>query len=626
MLKWLKRRTHSAPQIHEGKRVGSLTAASASLKSRSARSIRALSKNQAWQDAAWSYYDVISELHTGTNWLANGVSRATLYVGIPDPNGEGEPDPTDNAAVQDVLEQFFDGQAGHPEMLRRITLHLTIPGETWICGWNTDEGTEWRVASSHELKTSGQILEITPGYGEPAVALTEENSQVFRIWRPHARDGLQADSPTRSTLPICRELRGFDNHIAATTDSRLASAGILIVPASATTTSPGAGAGTDQTGEPFIESLLEDASDGLGDDDSSVRIVPSVARVPDGSVENFKHLTFSTPYDENIQTYRESAIKRMAVGMDMPIEILLGIGDTNHWNAWAIDEAAIKLHIEPMLAIICGAITEQYLRPALQGIVANPNDFVVWYDTSALAQRPNKGPEARELFDRDELSADALRRENGFNDDDAPSDEERKNRLLTKLLLASPDLAANVLPLLGLPPVSAPDFPQVDAVPVPESPAQIESSQPTRNEIPEQPLPESVTAAAQQSPDVISWQITVAEMATIRALEMAGRWMMGRAGRSMWGTLRHVKTCELYSVIPPQSLKESAKDETGQLKYGQMLENAYSALDEALPDSPCIKFTVDSYVRGLIRHQKPHSREKLADMLATAGCIGDSDV
>ena len=64
MRTWWRRKAHKSS--------GSGTIiASASLLSASSRNLRTLTKNQGWQENAWGYYDVVTELHTGANWLEN---------------------------------------------------------------------------------------------------------------------------------------------------------------------------------------------------------------------------------------------------------------------------------------------------------------------------------------------------------------------------------------------------------------------------------------------------------------------------------------------------------------------------------------------------------------------------
>src|SRR3546814_19565748 len=87
--------------------------------------------------------------------------------------------------------------------------------------------------------------------------------------------------------------------------------------------------------------------------------------------------TFHTPFDEETRELREEAIRRLALGQDAPPELLLGVGNMNHWGAWLVQADTINTHVEPPLARFCDAATTQFLRPVLEARgIAEPEDSV----------------------------------------------------------------------------------------------------------------------------------------------------------------------------------------------------------------------------------------------------------
>src|SRR5690606_35796674 len=94
---------------------------------------------------------------------------------------------------------------------------------------------EWRVLSVDELryKTEKTIEVSLAETGGKRTEIPIDDLYVVRSWRPHPRKAWQADSPTRSSLPVLRELVGLTMAIGAQVDSRLAGAGVFIVPDSA---------------------------------------------------------------------------------------------------------------------------------------------------------------------------------------------------------------------------------------------------------------------------------------------------------------------------------------------------------------------------------------------------------
>jgi hypothetical protein len=84
--------------------------------------------------------------------------------------------------------------------------------------------------------------------------------------------------------------------------------------------------------------------------------------------------------------------------------------------------------------MICHALTKGYLVPMLRAesnergedLLRGPNGgrIIMWYDPSEIVQRPDKSAAADEAYDRMEINGVAYRREKGFSESDAPTDED----------------------------------------------------------------------------------------------------------------------------------------------------------------------------------------------------------
>jgi hypothetical protein len=66
----------------------------------------------------------------------------------------------------------------------------------------------------------------------------------------------------------------------------------------------------------------------------------------------------------------------------------------------------------------------------------NGGKIIAWYDTSELTAQPDKSAAAVLLYDRLELSGEALRRDSGFDESDAPTDEELSVMVWKKAITA----------------------------------------------------------------------------------------------------------------------------------------------------------------------------------------------
>ncbi|BCK66460.1 hypothetical protein Srufu_004130 [Streptomyces libani subsp. rufus] len=122
---------------------------------------------------------------------------------------------------------------------------------------------------------------------------------------------------------------------------------------------------------------------------------------------------------------RDDTVGRSAAGLEVPVEILSDVGDVNPWEQWALTSGAIRLGIGPKLATVSYALTQQWLRPALEAEKAK--DWHRWlarFYTASLRVRTTRSETAVRAYDRGVISAEAFCRETGFDDADKPTEEE----------------------------------------------------------------------------------------------------------------------------------------------------------------------------------------------------------
>jgi hypothetical protein len=641
-----RRPKHVVTAKGETRPAGTATVASAALISK--ERVRSVMGARAdWQADAWELYDSVPELRFGVSWIANACSRARLYVGRIDPDGSSEPIPVDSdfdsdsfvdqgLSVQDVtnllapLEELGGGQLGQSEMLRRLSIHLNIPGESYLIGFDDPETNErrWLVASSDEIKSSGSGIKVQmPDIANHEIEIDPERSTILRIWRPHPRLGYQADSPLVALRQALRELIDLSSHITATAESRLAGAGVLFVPDELTTPAPAQSDGTNPLhADPFTAALIEAMAAPLKNRDSASAVVPLVVRGPAEAGKSLQHISFSTEFDARAKELRESAIRRVATGMDMPPEVLLGMGDSNHWSAWQVEESAIKLHIEPLLGLICDALTAHFFQPVLKKMgFAAAESFAIWYDTTDLTLRPNRGPEALEAFQLGLIGSAPTRREMGFADEDAPTDEERNRSLIIQIVGAAPTLAPSLLPLIG---IRIPETEAAAAVAdaVVENPDAAVDSAGTTPGLPTATTPRAIGQAPAQAPSSpatnagrnnppsqqaaatsrkaiegnTAWRNRCLDMAVRRALERAGNFLLSNQSRG--ARLQ-------YKEIPLSEIHLHLHAEATQLD--RALHNAYREFHAATPGEECLHLAVDHYVRALLLAREEHHPEYL---------------
>ena len=621
-----------------------------------------LSRRKSWQEEAWDLYDQVPELRFGLEWLAAACSSVRFFPGRIDPDGSTdvarlEDDDPDMEALRQPLVELFGSTVGQGEMIRRLVAHFSVPGESFLVGFDDPEQEDrrrWIVLSREEISPgilgTGQVEIMLPDRpGRLPLNLDDGDAVMIRLWRPHPRIAMDPDSALIPLRGVLREILSLSASISAASDSRLAGAGILAVPDEITTPDARQSEGDVNPihPDPFCAALITAMITPLKDRNSASAVAPMVVRGPADAIDKIKHLTFTTPFAERVVELRDAALRRMAIGLDLPAEVILGMGDVNHWGSWQIESQALKIAVSPLMGMLCEAITTQYYRPGLQALgVEDVESYAVGFDLSALAVNPNRGPDAQAAHDRLILSDASLLRALGFDEEDQPDDEEYRRRLAEKLVLGNAQLAPYLLPMLGLhvPGITqltqpAPTVqitrtdeaddtgeadvqddrqpPDADRQPDdPDQPPSAPASLPgqRRRELTAAVLPDqdpdlmaqAVLAAHQQA---IEWKITALEVGVLRALERAGNWLLSAYGRTYRGQLMDVPLHAIHTRLPAQ---DNWLD--------KILENGYRELTASLADQPCLIETVDQYVRALLLAQIPHEREYLATALDQAGC------
>ena len=455
----------------------SLTASATRIKGE--RISRSVAAPSSWQGDAWDMYDLVGEERFLASTIAGRLAQARLYVAMDGQSLADDAVVVEDDGLESIIDSIGDSATGRAQILHRLAVNLFVAGEGWLVGIPPEllpealggermAGTvqdtrapgygsglgdtsldelEWRVLSVSEVSSeSGDVLLSLGDADEERVRCQPEDVYLIRVWRPHPRRWWEADSPTRACLPILRELVGLTMHISAQIDSRLAGAGLLVVPQSASDAIRRS-AGTDEADEqdPFVDALMEAMTEPIADRDAASAVVPLVVTVPDEVSDKFHHMTFATGLDDAAKDMRDEAIRRLALAQDAPPELLLGTGGMNHWGAWLVREDVVTTHIEPPLALICEALTSQFLWPVLESMGYSEEDarrFSVAYDVSHLVARPNRSDEALALHTAGVVSDATLREAAGFDESDAPAGGPRAAavRMAVAMVTKSPAL------------------------------------------------------------------------------------------------------------------------------------------------------------------------------------------
>jgi hypothetical protein len=269
-------------------------------------------------------------------------------------------------------------------------------------------------------------------------------------------------------------------------------------------------------------------------------------------INKVEHLKFDNQITDTNIKLRNDAIHRLALGLDVSPERMLGLGSsTNHWSAWAIGDTDVQLHIAPVMETVCAAITEQVFRNVLLREGIDPSNYIVWYDASQLTVDPDKTHSATDAFDRGVINAEAYRAYLGL-DADAGYDFDSLDGWKVwaqDQVSKDPKVFAEFLPLLDAKVQSAVPDPAPIAPPpngVDEKPGRSDTTN-TGNQ------PKTATNAPGENQGKRGRKQDVAQAAIIevmvaRALELAGK---RRRTRSNTDRLVGLRPHQFHRVMEP---------------------------------------------------------------------------
>ena len=581
----------------------------------------------SWQTEVWRLYDVIGELRFLADWIGSACSRVRIYVAEVDENGRVQKEVTDKK-IAGLADTLFGGPTQKQEAIRLLAINLTLVGDAYIIGRGTDDPTsdEWFVLSCSELKRyarTGQV-EMTNYFGEPE-KLNPETDMIIRVWTPHPRRTMWAQSPTRAAMPMLWEIERLTRYVFSQIDSRLVSAGLLPIPKEISFPDddadiPGA--------EGLSQALMRAGSRSLKGEGTAAGVIPMMVEMPLEALGKIELVQFGSELSGQAMDLRTEALRRFATAMDIDPSILSGAGEANHWGAWQIMEGQIKVHIEPLMTRMCDGITKGYLKPALKSIKVDPDKYIFWYDTAPLVVRPERGKEAREMYKEGIVSRETTIMLNDLKLSDIPDDEEDNRLFVRELMLRDANLfqIPAVRKLAGisdelLPPDTVfppqggagpppPPAPPTGITSVPGQSLPVDSQAQNAPGGPPPAAPTGLAASASVAPINL---FVIANATVLRAMELAGKRLAGNQHR-------HQFACPAYEFHT--KIKVSGDEQVARLLNGAWdhLTVLAEQVDPTL-DVTGLKAALDQYCSTLLTRGIPHRVELLGEYLHKSGFL-----
>ncbi len=408
-----------------------------------------------WQRQAWQFFDDLEAISYPATYVSNALSRLRLAPALrPDPreapvlvDPDGDDDlelsESDRAALLATVDRLGAGDQPITEIQRLISLNLFIPGDGYLVGYQSpDTGSEvWDVLSVEELILNpngrGYARRRLQEGGPTSIEALPDTAFICRVYQRHPRFSGWAHSSMRAVLELCDELRMLTDSIRASASSRIP-AGVMFLTHGMMGSPPDEtqiGQQDEAQNNPVIQRTIEHFETPIKNRKSASAVVPLIMVGEEHDIAAAHIWEPNRAIDSVAAAQRAELISRIAIGLDVPAEILTGKVDLNHWTAWQVSEETFKYHLEPSAHVMVNALTTGYFRPHLAQMgVADTQKYFIWYDSSDLISHPDRSKDAADAYDRFELSGDSLRRYKNFSEQDAPDEEELAERARRELL------------------------------------------------------------------------------------------------------------------------------------------------------------------------------------------------
>lgn len=407
---------------------------------------------QTWQKQAWGYYKTLGEIHYGAGFYARMLSGIRIFIEERDATGEWVESTNESYVAQ--IERLENARGGMGALQASHGVLTFVQGESMLSCTLESLGEDffgepilssegkpfeevWEMLSSAELSYSKQQKEYKRKRGIngkietfPETDPDDPQPGTMMAYRFYHRDpefSGMADSSMRAVLADCEELLLLKQSIRNTARNRGAGNGILMLPSSM------GGQEVDQSDGTKVpknaKMIYEALTAPIADEQSAHAVAPVIMFAPEGvTSQTAFHIDLRGAALYRETGLRDECIRRLAIGLDMPPEALMGTAGVNHWTAWQISDAAWTNHGAPVAREFVEQLTSALLAPVAREIGADPKDVRVWYDPTAVVEDPDRNRAAAEAHDRLAISDEAYREATGWEEDDAPTPEEWDKR------------------------------------------------------------------------------------------------------------------------------------------------------------------------------------------------------
>jgi 2'-5' RNA ligase len=411
---------------------------------------------QGWQYETLERHRDVPEAGNAARFLANNISRCRILPAIRQGVG-ADPEPDDATQGQDLLDWLDEASPGGlAGVMAGLTVNLEFPGESHLVytAANSERPEAWDVASIVELVTDGGNWLLRDNPADTGRRLSEEAGDVaVRLFLRDPFWSSLAWSPMGAVLDILDELlllqqmsRGHERS-RLTNNLLLYSQGLSFGPKDPTRD----GGDGEARADPFAEDLEQLMVTAVQRPDTASSMVPGTVSVPANLdidkamkvIELSRGIVLA-----DLTARQEQCILRFARGVNLSAETVTGHANTTYANAGAIERADFDDYVAPLLTAEVNMLTTGWYRPLLLAGGMSEREAqrcCLWFDASPLFSKPEQLESADKGLEEMALSWSKWREVNGYDDGDAPSDDELRTRVAIRATRIDPTLLGELL-------------------------------------------------------------------------------------------------------------------------------------------------------------------------------------
>lgn len=423
---------------------------------------------QHWQSKVFDIYDTEGHLFYAANYIGGAMSKIKLVAAKRQPLDKplGKPEVLQSGAFSDMVRNINSAKGGQGGFLRQAGRNVFLVGEVWVVAspQAMPDGTStvrWDAVSVKELESANGNFQRRTYPGAQPRDVTK-GSSVFRIWKEHPAWTDLADSAPRSCMELLEKIIILNRAEKAVARSQLAGNGILGLPQELV---PPSWQNQDKSANPMEsnplwQSLAESMIAPLHDESSPSAVVPWVVIGPADVLSKITYEPMERKFDTAAASQSiKDAVEQIANTLEIPKEVLLGVGEATHWTAWAIKEDTFEAHIKPLIQLVCDSLTRTFLYNAFKKLspgeqqqvlkeagVKSIEDVVVWYDASELVVAPDKADKYAAAHDRIVVTDEAYARETGIPEEDVLKKDSEEYKMRVGVKMADAKMAITGVP------------------------------------------------------------------------------------------------------------------------------------------------------------------------------------